>query len=247
MATNEIGSVSIGIEADTRQFRQQMQRMGNQGGSDLNRTMNRAFKAGAIIASIKLIGDAIASVTRKAMEFEASTQQVDRIFGENSQTIKNWARSNAIAFNMSTNEAIKFSSVYGNLISNITESQAENAKLTQDLLKQSAVVASATGRTMTDVMDRIRSGLLGNTEAIEDLGINVNVGMLQATDAFKRFAGDKSWNQLDFKTQQQIRLMAILEQSTKKYGNEVNKNTSSSLARLSAIMSNISLNIGQVL
>ena len=68
------------------------------------------------------------------------------------------------------------------------------------LLKASSVIASATGRTMEDVMDRIRSGLLGNTEAIEDLGVNVNVALLESTDAFKKFAGDKSWNQLDFQT-----------------------------------------------
>ena len=108
MATNEIGTVSIGIEADTRAFRQQMQQIGTQGGNDLNRTLTRGLQAGMIIASIKLIGDAITGITKSAMQFEAATQQVDRIFGTNSQTVKNWARNNAKSFNMSKSNFIPF-------------------------------------------------------------------------------------------------------------------------------------------
>jgi hypothetical protein len=84
-----------------------------------------------------------------------------------------------------------------------------------------AVIASKTGRTVEDVQERIRSGLLGNTEAIEDLGVFVNVKTIEMTDAFQRMADGKSWQQLDAYTQQQIRTMAILEQSTAKYGNQV--------------------------
>ena len=46
-----------------------------------------------------------------------------------------------------------------------------------------AVVASKTGRTVQDVQERVRSGLLGNTEAIEDLGVLLQNN--QMTDAFE--------------------------------------------------------------
>lgn len=174
-----------------------------------------------------------------AAKQEAAMQQVDKIYGDAAGTIKNFAENTAISFNMSTSDAYKYAQIYGNLIQSITDDQAENAKYTQQLLQASSIIASATGRTMEDVMDRIRSGLLGNTEAIEDLGVNVNVAMIESTDAFKRFAGDKSWLQLDFQTQQQIRLFAILEQTTKKYGKEVNKNTSSDIQRLTAKFKNL--------
>lgn len=176
---------------------------------------------------------------KSAAEQEASMQQVELIYGEASDTIKDFAENTAITFNMSTKEAYKYSQVYGNLIQSITDDEEENALYTQQLLESSAIIASATGRTMEDVMDRIRSGLLGNTEAIEDLGVNVNVALLESTDAFKKFAGDKSWNQLDFQTQQQIRLFGILEQTTKKYGTEVNKNTASSIQKLTARLNNL--------
>lgn len=178
---------------------------------------------------------------------EAAMQQVELIYGKAADSIKDFAENTAISYNMSTSEAYKYSQIYGNLIQSITDDEEENALYTQQLLKASSVIASATGRTMEDVMDRIRSGLLGNTEAIEDLGVNVNVSLLESTDAFKKFAGDKSWKQLDFQTQQQIRLFGILEQTTKKYGDEVNDNTSSDIQRLTAKFKNLTSSLSKKL
>lgn len=186
-------------------------------------------------------------MAKSAIESETAIQQVDKIYGEAADTIKDFAENTALSFNMSSADAYKYAQIYGNLIQTITDDQAENAKYTQDLLRASSVIASATGRTMEDVMDRIRSGLLGNTEAIEDLGVNVNVALLETTDAFRQFAGDKSWNQLDFKTQQQIRLFGILEQTTKKYGDEVNQNTASSIQKLTAKTKNLTNDLGKKL
>ena len=186
-------------------------------------------------------------MAKSAIESETAIQQVDKIYGEAADTIKDFAENTALYFNMSSADAYKYAQIYGNLIQTITDDQTENAKYTQDLLRASSVIASATGRTMEDVMDRIRSGLLGNTEAIEDLGVNVNVALLETTDAFRQFAGDKSWLQLDFKTQQQIRLFGILEQTTKKYGDEVNQNTASSIQKLTAKTKNLTNDLGKKL
>ena len=75
-------------------------------------------------------------------------------------------------------------------------------------MRASAIIASKTGRTFDDVSSRIRSGMLGSTESIEDLGVYTQVSMLESTEAFKKFANGSSWAQLDFKLQQQIRLAA---------------------------------------
>lgn len=196
--------------------------------------------------TLPLVALGIAGVQSAAKQ-EAAMQQVELIYGDAADEIKNFAENTAISFNMSTSDAYKYSQIYGNLIQSITDDEEENALYTQQLLKASSVIASATGRTMEDVMDRIRSGLLGNTEAIEDLGVNVNVSLLESTDAFKKFAGDKSWEQLDFQTQQQIRLFGILEQTTKKYGDEVNQNTSSDIQRLTAKFNNLTSKLSKKL
>ena len=205
-------------------------------------------KIGAVVASAFAVAKVVqfgSEATKVAMQVEAATQQVTRTMADSSEAFLNWAKTSAIAYNMSRAEAIKYGAIYSNLISTFSNDSAVTAKYTIDLLKASAVVASSTGRTMEDVMERIRSGMLGNTEAIEDLGINVNIAMIESTEAFKRFANGKSWNQLDFQLQQQIRLFAILEQSAKKYGTEVNKNTASSMQQFIAQLKNVQLSLGQ--
>lgn len=169
-----------------------------------------------VMASIRFSGSSAVFATQT----EASIQRLVDIYGSASDSVGDFIDANARALGMSKVAAASFSSVYGNLFS-VWADQATNAELTNRYLNMTAVVASKTGRTVEDVQERVRSGLLGNTEAIEDLGIFVNVKTIEMTDAFKRMANGKSWEQLDASTQQQIRSMAILEQSTAKYGDEV--------------------------
>ena len=83
-------------------------------------------------------------------------------------------------------------------------STRETTAQTQELMKATAIISSKTGRSYEDTAERIKSGMLGSTEAIEDLGIYTNISMIESTDAFKKFANGKSWAQLDFQVQQQI-------------------------------------------
>src|SRR5690606_17319281 len=61
----------------------------------------------------------------------------------------------------------------------------------------------------------------------------------------RKFAGDKSWSQLTFQQQQQIRLAAILEQTYKRYGNQVQQNVMTKQERLLAQLKNIKLHLSQ--
>lgn len=209
------------------------------------KSVNRTIKfIGATLAALG-VGKLIKDAKKVAMEFESAVTQINRTMQSNAGQFAQWVNEQAKAYGMARSEAFKYGAVYSNLISGFTKSTAETMKYTEELLKASAVVASATGRTMEDVMERIRSGLLGNTEAIEDLGIHVNVAMLESTEAFRKFAGDKSWQQLDFQTQQQIRLMAILEQATSKYGTALADTTATRQMQFVASLKNIQLSLGQ--
>lgn len=171
------------------------------------------FSVGAIINFSKTAG-------QMATQTEASVQRLVDIYGEASKSVGDFIDANAMALGLSRSVGASIASTYGNLLS-VWADQTTNARLTNSLLNQTAVVASKTGRTTTDVAERIRSGLLGNTEAIEDLGINVNIKTIEITDAFKRIADGRSWEQLNAYEQSQVRTLAILEQSVNKYGTEV--------------------------
>ena len=224
------------VEDKTKSFGNQSQKSGKQakGAFDgLKATLQSVAGHLALAFSVtKLISFSNESANL-ATQTEASVQRLVDIYGSASDSVGDFIDQNARALGMSKAAAASFSSVYGNLFS-VWADQATNAELTNRYLNMTAVVASKTGRTVEDVQERVRSGLLGNTEAIEDLGIFVNVKTIEMTDAFKRMANGKSWEQLDAYTQQQIRSMAILEQATAKYGNEVAETSATTRARYQA-------------
>ncbi len=216
---NSDGSIILSTKVDTSGLTKGMSQMQGKATS-LTKTFS---KLGAAIASAFAIQKIIQfnnEAGQLATQTEASVQRLVDIYGSASDSVGDFIDANARALGMSKAAAASFSSVYGNLFS-VWADQATNAELTNRYLNMTAVVASKTGRTVEDVQERIRSGLLGNTEAIEDLGVFVNVKTIEMTDAFQRMANGKSWEQLDAYTQQQIRSMAILEQATAKYGDEV--------------------------
>lgn len=239
-----VRNLVLRIGADMGQMRTEMRRAQQQ--IKVFGTNIKAAMAG-IAASLAAvgIGAAIKEATSDAMKVEAAMQQIGRTMGASAVDFKNWAENSALAFNLSKSEAIRFGSTYSNLISNFSKDTATTMQYTEELLKSSAIVASATGRSMEDVMDRIRSGMLGETDAVEDLGINVNNAMIQSTDAFKKFANGKSWDKLSFQTQQQILYFSILEQATKKYGTTIADNTASRQQQFIAQLKNTQLSLGQ--
>lgn len=186
-----------------------------------------------ITSSLKKVGTALGvafgvreiirfsnEASKAASTMEASMQRIVEIYGAASESVNDFIDTTAHSIGMAKSAAMSYASVYGNLFS-VWADQKTNAELTNQYLNMTAVVASKTGRTVADVQERIRSGLLGNTEAIEDLGVFVNVKTIEMTNAFQRMANGRSWEQLGAYEQNQVRTLAILEQATQKYGNTV--------------------------
>ena len=259
MAT--LDELKVMIDAEIAPFRKKMKEVENQvkGTSDQvknatakvreqSNSIGSAFGKLAKFAGFAILGKKLLDVgmysTQTALEVAASMNQIKRQMGESSQSFLKWVNDNANAMNMGVGEATNYGAVYSNLFSGFIKDTNKLSAYTAKMLQTSAVIAEGSGRSITDVMERIRSGLLGNTEAIEDLGINVNVAMIESTEAFKKFANGQSWQQLDYQTQQQIRLMAILEQATAKYGDTLSNSVNGSISLFKSLMKDSALNLG---
>ncbi|HEU0893528.1 TPA: hypothetical protein VU220_002032 [Streptococcus pneumoniae] len=259
MAT--LDELKVMIDVEIAPFRKKMKEVENQvkGTSDQvknatakvreqSSSIGSAFGKLAKFAGFAILGKKLLDVgmysTQTALEVSASMNQIKRQMGESSQSFLKWVNDNANAMNMGVGEATNYGAVYSNLFSGFIKDTNKLSAYTAKMLQTSAVVAEGSGRTITDVMERIRSGLLGNTEAIEDLGINVNVAMIESTEAFKKFANGQSWQQLDYQTQQQIRLMAILEQATAKYGDTLSNSVNGRISLFKSLMKDAALNLG---
>ena len=191
------------------------------------------------------IGKLIKDSTAMAMGVESAMDNISRNMGNSSDAFNKWVKTQSMGLGMARADAYKYGSTFSNLLGSFIADAQTTASETQNLMKAAAVISSKTGRAYVDTANRIRSGMLGSTEAIEDLGIYTQVSMLESTNAFKKFANGKSWAQLDFKLQQQIRLAAILEQTYNRYGDTLADTTQTRQAQFIASLKNIQLSLGQ--
>lgn len=185
--------------------------------------------------------------SKLASTTEASVQRLSMLYGESAQDVYYWANENANAFGMSKTAAYQAAAAYGNIFTTFADGK-ESADLTKDVLQATAVIASQTGRTYDETFEKIQSGLYGNTRAIDDLGISVRQSSLMQTEAYKQVSqnGQKSWNDLTDAELQQVRALAIVEQSTTKYGNSVLQTTALTRSQFSSAWEDFKATWGQV-
>jgi hypothetical protein len=184
---------------------------------------------------------AIAGMSQNAVKFEADMTRLNMTLGQGTRKYMEFAKAQGL----SRSSAAQLGSTYGMILSSFIKDNDQLSSMTQQIVQTTRVVAAGAGKSLDETLERMRSGLLGNTEAIEDLGIFVNVAMLESTEAFKKFANGKSWDQIDFRLQQQIRLQAILEQAQKQYGNTIQNTVMAKQSALIEQWKDIKLNLSQ--
>lgn len=168
-----VEELQVIVTARTRGLEQQMQGLTRQLQGVQRQTNTMSNNMARTFTNLKRtllalgIGKAIKSMFDLSRNYEASVQQVNRMFKENASAIESWIEKNALTFGMARADAMNYARVYGNLVRGFEKDTAKMASYTTELLEATTVVASSTGRTVKDVSERIRSGILGNTEAIK--------------------------------------------------------------------------------
>lgn len=233
----------VRVGADLSGLQKGMKQAQNQVNDFKNNVTSSMAKVGATLAAVG-IGFGLKSAVEDAMKFEANMQQINRLMAESTEEFMKWADSTGKAMGYSRAEAVKYGATFGNLFTIFSNSAEETSQKVTKFMETQAIISAATGRTMEDVGERLRSGMLGNTESIEDLGVNVQVNAIKMTKAFQDMSNGQSWEQLNEQQKQTIRYFAILEQSAKKYGDTVADNTASRMGSFVASLNNVKLALG---
>lgn len=184
--------------------------------------------------------------SKLAAKTESNVLRLGQIYGEFVNQVYNFIDANSQALGMSKTVAYEAASSYGNLFSSFADG-AENVKLTNAMLRTTAVIASKTGRTFDEVFTKIQSGIFGNTRAIDDLGVYVNQATLTTTKAFQTISDGRPWAQLTGNEQKQILTLAILEQAQIKYGNTVLQSAALTRSQFNAAFEDFKSTWGQLI
>lgn len=186
---------------------------------------------GAAFAAVK-VTDFIGSAIDAASDLQESLSKSGVVFGTYASQVDNWARGAAQAFGLSRQEATEAAATFGNMFDAMGLTQGVSVNMSKSVVELAADLASFNNIDISDAIERLRSGLLGEQEAVERLGINMSETRLKAK-ALEMGMGDGK-KVLDATSKAQAAYAIILEDTTNAQGDFVR--TSGGLANQQRIV-----------
>lgn len=203
-----------------------------------------ATTAAGVAAAVGGIAAGLATTIGPASDLEETTSKVSIVFGEQADAVLKFGESAAVSLGMSKNAALSAAGTYGNLFRAMGIGEGTSADMSTNLVKLAGDLASFNNMNPTEVLDKLRSGLSGETEPLKTLGINLNQATLEA-QAMKMGLIDAS-GELTPAAKAQAAYALILEQTSLAQGDFAR--TSDGLANkqriLTATVDDIKASIG---
>lgn len=138
------------------------------------------------------------------------------VFGDMSKSVEDMGNSAASSMGMSKNAAIGAAATYGNLFVSMGLSQQKSAEMSMTMVQLAADFASFNNVGTDVALEKIRAGLVGESEPLKAFGVNINEAALK-----QEALNLKLWNgkgTLDAATKAQAAYSLILKQSATAQG-----------------------------
>lgn len=172
-----------------------------------------ALGAGAAI--VGGIGAAVVALGPQAInaasDFNESLSRVQVVFGESAGAVEAFSQTTAASMGIAQRDALAAAGTFGNLFRTMGIGQGASAQMSTDLVGLSADLASFNNLDPTEVLEKLRSGLVGETEPLRSLGINLTDAAVRAQAVEMGLA--KSTKEVDQAAMTQARFALIVEQS----------------------------------
>ena len=202
---------------------------------------NAAVMAGK--AMINFAGDSITA----ASDLNETVNKVSVVFGKQSESILKWGENAATSLGMSTNEALAAAGTYGNLFRSMGMTEKSSVDMSKGLVGLAADLGSFNNMASSDVLEKLRAGLTGETEPLKSLGVNISAAAVEAQAMKMHLMG--ATGELTASAKAQATYALILEQTKLAQGDFIN--TSDGLANSQKIVAaqfeNLKATLGKAL
>lgn len=192
---------------------------------DSGTKMGDALKAGAAIAAAGLAAMAGAATVAVKMASDMSEAQnkVSVVFGDSADAIFAFASTSAQSLGVSTTAALTAAGTFGNLFVAMGIAKPTAAAMSTSLLTLAADLASFNNMDPTEVLDKLRAGLVGEAEPLRALGVNLTAATI-ATRAMELGLAPLK-GELSASAKAQAAYSLILEQTKTAQGDFANTST----------------------
>jgi phage-related protein len=178
----------------------------------LTGTAKKAAGLFAAAFAAEKVGEFLKDSVMQASDLSESASKVGVVFGANSQQVLDFGTVAAHTLGISNQQALEATGTFGNLFRAIGLTTGTSADMSTKLVGLAGDLASFNNLDPTDVLDKLRSGLVGETEPLRDLGININDAALKQKAL--QLGLDASGPTLSAATKAQAAYALILEQTS---------------------------------
>jgi len=203
-----------------------------------------AIMTGAVTAPLVALG---ISSTEAASNLSESMNKANVVFGDSIGVIKEFASTSATSLGISEQAAYEATGTFGNLFTALGMTQGSAATMSMDVVTLASDLASFNNLDPTEALEKLRAGLLGESEPLKSMGVNLNAAMVEAK-AMEMGLADAS-GQLSESALVMARYSLITEQTKNAQGDF--KETSEGLANSQRIMKaefeNVKAQLGEAL
>jgi hypothetical protein len=117
---------------------------------------------------------------KAASDLQESTSKVGVVFEENAKQIIKWSKDSAQAMGLSQQQALEATGTFGNLFRAMQVGTPESAKMSRSLVQLAADLASFNNADPSEVLEALRSGLVGEAEPLRRFGVSLSAARIEA-------------------------------------------------------------------
>lgn len=221
-----ISAQTDNINKSIKSVKKDLGTMGNEAEKQSGK-MTKSF--GKVGTAIKAIAAAVASIKVIQIGIEgmaelnavtSSIQALNRMLGEEStDAFQKWAKDTAKYLGLAESEALNSAKFMGSILAGFIDPK-DVVQGTSQLIGQMAIIATATGKSMSSVQEAIQSGFLGSFEQIENILPTVSRGL--ANQYAQVYYGADAYADLSAEQQKYIMYQMVIAESAGMYGTEIN-------------------------
>lgn len=126
-----------------------------------------------IVRAAQGLAGALASPISAASDLNETLSKSQAVFGDSSAEVEAFAKTAAQALGQSRQQALEAAATFGNLFTSIGLSRPAAAGLSTDVVKLASDLASFNNIDPGEALEKLRSGLVGESEPLRALGINL--------------------------------------------------------------------------
>lgn len=115
-----------------------------------------------------------------ASDLSETVSKTNAVFGKSTDQVMKFADGAATALGQSKQQALDAASSMGNLFVSMGMTSDKSADMSIGMTKLASDLASFNNMPVTEVLDKLRSGLTGETTPLKSLGVNINAAAIQA-------------------------------------------------------------------